>query len=98
MQGGYTKFPCYFCEWDSRAKSLHYTQKEWPPRLVSKIGAKNVMNEPLVDSKNIILPPLHIKLGLIKQFVKALDKKGPTFLHLKEVFPHLSYAKIKEGS
>ena len=33
-----------------------------------------MINEPLVDRNSILLPPLHMKLGLMKQFVKALDK------------------------
>ncbi|KAL4710010.1 hypothetical protein ACJJTC_015988 [Scirpophaga incertulas] len=45
----------------------------------------------------IILPPLHIKLGLMKNFVKAIPKDGPEFLFLKTKFPMLSEAKIKEG-
>ena len=31
---------------------------------------------PLVDPKKILLPPLHIKLGLMKNFIKAMDKNG----------------------
>ena len=60
-------------------------------------GKKNVSNEPLVSSDAIILPPLHIKLGLFKNFVKAMDKNGAGFLYLKEKFPRVSDAKIKEG-
>ena len=37
----------------------------------------------------VLLPPLHIKLGLMKNFVKAL--------HLSTLFPGLSAAKLKEG-
>lgn len=96
MQGGFTKYPCYLCEWDSRDRKNHYVQKEWPCRTHS-LGKRNVINEQLVDVSQIILPPLHIKLGLMKQFVKALDKTGSTFLYLKEQFPKLSEAKIKEG-
>lgn len=43
------------------------------------------------------LPPLHIKLGLIKNFVKAIDKNGQRFSYLKEKYPKLSDTKIKEG-
>lgn len=43
----------------------------------------------MVDPKHVFLPPLHIKLGLMKNFVKALD--------LKEIFPKVSEAKIKES-
>ena len=45
----------------------------------------------------VLLPPLHIKLGLMKNFVKALHKNGATFQHLSTVFPGLSTAKLKEG-
>jgi len=31
-------------------------------------GAGNIVNEPLVDLEKILIPPLHMKLGLIKQF------------------------------
>jgi len=44
------------------------------------------------------LPPLHIKLGLIKNFVKAMDTKGTGFLYPKEKFGNvLSDAKLKAG-
>lgn len=97
MQGGNTKFPCFLCEWDSRARKEHYIRKDWPARALFSVGQKNVLNIPLVDPSDIILPPLHIKLGLIKQFVKALDKNGETFKYLRSVFPRLSDAKVKEG-
>jgi hypothetical protein len=44
-----------------------------------------------------LLPPLHIKLGLIKNFVKATEQTGPGFRYLAEKFPGISTAKIKEG-
>ena len=43
------------------------------------------------------MPPLHIKLGLIKQLVKALDKESAAFKYLIQKFPALSEAKVKEG-
>jgi hypothetical protein len=39
----------------------------------------------------------HIKLGIIKQFVKALTKTGNCFKYFCKNFPHLSKAKLKEG-
>jgi hypothetical protein len=51
----------------------------------------------LVNSGVILQPPLHIKLGLFKNFVKAMDKNSAGFHYLKEKFPHVSDAKIKEG-
>jgi hypothetical protein len=60
-------------------------------------GNKNVIYKLLVDRRNIILPPLHIKLGLTKNFAKAMDRNGDCFQYLKLKFPVLSDAKIKEG-
>src|ERR1043165_8429011 len=97
MQLGYTKFCCFLCEWDSRARSEHYKRKVWPSRKSLDPGTKSVQHSPLVDPKKILLPPLHIKLGLVKNFVKAMNRDGEAFKYLKEKFPRLSEAKIKEG-
>ena len=43
------------------------------------------------------MPPLHIKLSLIKQFVTARDKKSAVFKYLQDLFPKLSEAKVKAG-
>ena len=32
QQSGYTKYPCFLCLWDSRARQKHWVQKEWPIR------------------------------------------------------------------
>ena len=34
LQQGFTKYCCFICEWDSRARSLHYSRKDWPARKV----------------------------------------------------------------
>ena len=78
---------------DSRANEEHWVRKEWAPRNAIKPGEKNIVNNPLVDRKNIILPPLHIKLGLMKQFVKALDRSGDCFGYICSTFPGFSYEK-----
>ena len=50
-----------------------------------------------MDKSKIYLPPLHIKLGLIKIFVKVMDKESEGFAYLKQKFPKISEAKVKEG-
>lgn len=97
LQLGYTKYCCFLCEWDSRARDSHYVRKVWPPRRDLVPGQKNVKHDPLVDPKNIYLPPLHIKLGLMKNFVKAMNKESEAFTYLRQRFPRTSDAKIKEG-
>lgn len=76
LQQGFTKTPCFICLWDSRARDQHFTQKYSDKRKQWKIGYENVIHESLVDHQNILLPPLHIKLGIMKQYVKALNNKG----------------------
>ena len=44
----------------------------------------NVIEEPL-GRENVLLPPLHIKLGLVKQFVIALDFGGEGFQEIRFV-------------
>ena len=61
-----------------------------------KVEEKNVLHKNLVDPTKIYLPPLHIKLGLMKNLVKALDRDGPGFQYLKSKFPRISEAKIIE--
>lgn len=97
LQGGYTKHCCFLCLWDSRDRAQHYTKKDWPKRDDKTIGAHNIKYLELVKSEDIILPPLHIKLGLIKNFVKTLDMDGEAFSYLRTKFSSLSFAKIKEG-
>ena len=41
--------------------------------------------------------PLHIKLGLMKNCVKGMDKTSYGFKYLRSKFPNVSDAKIKEG-
>ena len=97
MQGRFTKYPCHLCLWDSRDTKAHYQKQVWPKREEFVAGEKNVKNIPLINPKELLLPPLHIKRGLIKQFVKALDKDGAAFKYLQNLFPKLSEAKVKGG-
>ena len=97
LQGGFTKFPCFLWLWDRRNTSLHYKVKSWPLRSSCDLGIYNVKLAPLVDAKKVLFPPLHIKLGLIKQFVKKMNPKGEAFKHIQELFPKLSEAKVQGG-
>ena len=98
QQSGFTKYPCFLCMWDSRDRSQHYIKKDWPARDEMVPGrSNNIVNNPLVDRHKILLPPLHIKLGLIKQFTKALDKDSSCFSYLCHVFPGLSIEKLRGG-
>jgi len=76
---------------------LHYLKRDWPQRKSLKVGEKNVQHQALAEYYKTLLPPLHIRLGLMKNFVNAMDRTGSAFKYLAEKFPRLSEAKIKEG-
>ena len=96
MQSGYTKFCCFLCEWEGRAKDKHYKTKDWPMRGNSFPGEKCVRNQTLFDKDTIFLQTLHINLVLRESFVKVMNKRGKGFEYLKDNFPKLSDAKLKE--
>ena len=77
-------------------RDQHWTRKTWPSRINLTLEQINIMRPNLVESANVLLPPLHIKLGLIKQFVKALPKNGQCFQYLCAKLPHLPTAKKNE--
>jgi hypothetical protein len=64
---------------DSRAKDKHYSVKHWEKRQKPTPGESNVVHDPLVDVAKVFLPSLHIQLGLIKHFIKAMKKDGAVF-------------------
>uniref|UniRef100_A0AAV2M7A1 Uncharacterized protein n=1 Tax=Knipowitschia caucasica TaxID=637954 RepID=A0AAV2M7A1_KNICA len=97
QQSGFTKYPCFICMWDSRDRAQHYVKKEWPVREQLVPGVRNIINEPLVDREKILIPPLQMKLGLMKQFTRALDKDGRCFNYLCRAFPRLTIEKLKAG-
>ena len=66
QQAAYTKHSCFLSNRYSRADSLHWITKTWGERKLIA-GKQNVVREPLVTVDRIVLPPLHIKLGLAKQ-------------------------------
>jgi hypothetical protein len=49
--------------------------KDWPKTEGVIPGSKNVVHASLVDKQKILLPALHIKVRILKQFVKALGQE-----------------------
>ena len=94
-QGKYTKHPYFFCYWESRPTDQHWVKKYWQARKDFAVGNKNIINEPLLNRDLIILLVLHRKLGLMKQFVKALDKDGDCFNYIFKTFSGISIEKLK---
>lgn len=96
LQSGNIKYSCFLCLWDSGGRDEHLI-KDSSKRLEWVVGSCNIVHKSLVDAKQILIPHLHVKLGSIKQFVKALNKDGKCFQSLRSEFPHISDAKIEVG-
>ena len=60
---------CFLCLWESRDTAQHYETKEWPARNCFVRGIKRVQHIPLVNPDEVLVPPLKIALGLMKNFV-----------------------------
>uniref|UniRef100_A0A1B0DGY2 Uncharacterized protein n=1 Tax=Phlebotomus papatasi TaxID=29031 RepID=A0A1B0DGY2_PHLPP len=97
MKSGYPKYFCFLCLWDSRDYANHFTRAEWGSREQYVAGSYSIENPPLVDPKKVLIPPMHIKLGLMASFVKGLNKSGKAFSHLRNTFSGLSKAKLEAG-
>lgn len=95
----YSKHQCFLCIWEGRKTEHHYTDFQWAQREGYTVGEYSIDFPPLVDPENVILPPLHIKLGVIRNFIIALLKDHPDALEwLKDFFQHdLTDGKIIKG-
>ncbi|GBN57729.1 hypothetical protein AVEN_58151-1 [Araneus ventricosus] len=67
QQAGYTKYPCFL---------LHWTKTDWSLRDALTPGENNVINTTLFLPAKVLLFPLHMKVGLMKQFIKSLPRNG----------------------
>ncbi|KAF2366118.1 hypothetical protein FHG87_003127 [Trinorchestia longiramus] len=81
----------------SRADDQHYVRQEWPSRQGLKPGSHNIVSHPLVEPSKIFLPPRHIKVGLMNNFVKALGGEDGGFASLHQKFQRKSMEKINAG-
>ena len=84
------------CMWDGREKQEHWIEREWSSREVFVLGEKSIKNVPLMIREKVLLPPLHIKLKLCKQFVKVLDKEESVSNIFVESFRGFHMKKLKE--
>jgi len=87
-----TQFYCFLCKWGSRDRKYNYVQKQWPKLESLILGQKNAVNTPLINPEQVYLPPVHVTLGLRKNF----DQNSAGFMYLKNKFPRTSDDKIKE--
>ena len=99
QQRGFTKYPCHLCMWDSRDREKHWNTGPRRNALSVKLWKQACQTMCTTHSKprKDNFSPLHIKLDLMKQFVKALDSDGECFQHIFSAFSKLSFDKTKAG-
>jgi hypothetical protein len=73
--------------------SHDWIQKNWLPREELVIGSKNIAHLSLVAPCKVVLPPLRIKFGVMKQLVK---KGTASNIYVKKFLP-VTEANLKEG-
>jgi hypothetical protein len=97
-----SKNPCIHCLWDSKYNGKDkYWKTDWPPRpnwSKKTAGTNNAIKPPLIPRCKILFPPLHIKIGLVKQlFKKIYETNEKAGSRLCKIFPRLSKQKIEAG-
>lgn len=98
------KYPCFICRWDSKDKNKHYLpghSAEWTEE-ERQPGNFSFIEEPLVPAAKIVLPELHVKLGVFQVYIKRLcslheENPRPAYEHYLQKFK-LSEEKLKAGA
>ena len=60
-------------------------------------GSHNIIQNSLVNPNRILLPPLHVILGIMKNVIKVLDRNGTTMQFMRNKFLKISESKITAG-
>ena len=94
---GWPKLPCPYCVFDSRDKKKVY-YKKWPRRGKHVVGEHSVLFKKLVNTKKVIPPPLHLKLGSFANFIKSMANGSPPKIYLQKKFSFKTESKINQGS
>ena len=70
-------------------------QQEWMLRQGLKSGMHDIQSHPLIEPNKILLA--HIKLGVMKNFVKTMERESSGFAFLQKKFPQISMEKLNAG-
>ena len=97
LKSGNPHYSCFLCLWQNRNRERHYTNYKWRKRPPPRVKQFSIKHRPLVKPADIIIPPLHIQLGLVKNFLTSL-RGEESMQYLKEVlFPDITSAKLDAG-
>jgi len=97
LQQGFTKYCSFICEWNSRARSLHYSRKDWLARKSLEPGIMNVENQPLVELIKFFVAIHVFQAWSDKKFCKGHEPRRSCLYLLTRNVSRLREAKLEEG-
>lgn len=87
---------------DLAIKIKTHSTNEIIGHLEHTIEQQNIKKTSLVDNNKVLIPPLHVKLGVVKSFIKRIAERKEVFLSLRRVFPKrvggLSDLRLRAGN
>ena len=103
LKGGGSKYPCYLCNFDSRDYARHFETDQWAPWTEDdrEPGRFSFVERALVPADRIVLPELHVRMGVFQQFVKKLFENSahPAYQYYVTKFrSKYSEAKLAVGA
>lgn len=89
MIPGNSKSPCFLCTWDHNGKTNIYfdPSHSFIPRGDPMVGKFSHAHMPLEHRNRILIPPLHVKLGLVTNFLKTLSEESRHSLTFRSFSP-----------
>uniref|UniRef100_UPI003590302A uncharacterized protein isoform X2 n=1 Tax=Myxine glutinosa TaxID=7769 RepID=UPI003590302A len=78
LQGGYTKYPCFLCLWDSRADKQHYVQRNWPERSCLEPGYHNVVTRSCESPEDSTSATAH-QARTYEEFCQSTEQRRSSF-------------------
>ena len=81
LQQGFTKYCCFICEWDSRDHSFITQERTGLPENLWNQESK-MWKITTSGTDKILLLSMYLKLGLIKNSVKAMNQEEAAFTYL----------------
>jgi hypothetical protein len=98
IQGTSASHPCFICDWKRPGRGETWTDRNGTARTTWIPGLdKNVVTESLIPRNKVLLPPLHIMIGIMTQLIKQFVMNPNLKEFISSKFPKLSEAKMENG-
>lgn len=84
-----------FCVCGTVGKDLnHYQKKNWPVQVELVLSRSVTVKNFRINRDSIFFPSLHIRLGLVKQLTKSLNRNGECFTYFFLCFTRIDHWEV----